>query len=361
MCFVRVYSGSFKKGLAVYNISKKKRERINRLLRMHSNRYETIDSVGAGEIAVIIGFKIAQTGDTIGSEGHQILLERMTFPQPVIHVAIEPKTLSDRDKLKASLETLAQEDPTFFYHEDEETGQLVISGMGELHLDVLVTRLTKEFKVDANIGKPQVTYRESIGKSARHSEKYHRVVAGKENAAEITLKVEPLSRGTGNQFTNRIPNGKLPQELIDAVERGVNNAFTSGIMYGYPAFDIGATLVDAVFSPTTSTPLAFEAAGALGFDSACRKADPIILEPIMKIDIMVPKEFLGEVISHLTSRGGVIESLESRPTTEHIRASTPLANMFGYSTSLRSITQGRGTFAMEFSHFSKKSGGPSGG
>lgn len=354
MCFVRVYSGSFKKGLAVYNISKKKRERINRLLRMHSNRYEAIESVSAGDIAVIIGFKMAQTGDTIGSEGHQIFLERMAFPEPVIHVAIEPKTLSDRDRLKASLEVLAQEDPTFTFREEPETAQLVISGMGELHLDVLVTRLLKEFKVDANIGKPQVTYRESISKAVTHTERYHRVVAGKENEAEITLKVEPLSRGTGNQFRSRVTD--LPKELVDAVERGVASAFGSGTMYGYPAFDIGVTFVSAAYSQTTSTPFAFEAAASLGFDAACRKAEPIILEPVMTIDIMVPKEFLGEVISHLTSRGGIISSLESRPTVEHIRASTPLANMFGYSTALRSITQGRGTFAMEFSHFARKAG-----
>ncbi len=357
MCFVRVYSGSFKKGLAVYNISKKKRERVNRLLRMHSNRYEAVDSVSAGEIAVVIGFKIAQTGDTIGSEGHQVLLERMNFPEPVISVAIEPKTMSDRDKLKASLEILTQEDPTFTYREDEETGQLVISGMGELHLDVLVTRLLKDYKVEANIGNPQVTYRESISKSVTHTEKYHRVLAGKENTAEITIKVEPLSRGTGQQFTNTLSDGQLPPELVEAVERGIKNAFSSGSMYGYPAFDIGVTLKDAVYSQTTSTPVAFEAAASLGFDAACRKAEPVLLEPIMTVDVMAPKEFVGDVMSHLSSRGGVISSLESRPTVEHIHATSPLANMFGYSTALRSMTQGRGTFAMEFSHFEKKPGG----
>ncbi len=356
MCFVRVYSGSFKKGLAVYNISKKKRERINRILRMHSNRYEVMDSISAGDIAVVIGFKIAQTGDTIGSEGHQVLLERMTFPEPVISVAIEPKTLSDRDKLKSSLELLTQEDPTFFYREDEETGQLVISGMGELHLDVLVTRLLRDYKVEANIGKPQVTYRESVSKTVTHTEKYHRVLAGKENTAELTLKIEPLERGTGQRFESKVNSEKLPRELIDAVERGVKNAFSSGSMYGYPAFDIGVTLLDAVYNQSTSSALAFEAAASMGFDAACRKADPILLEPIMTVDVMAPKEFIGDVISHLSSRGGVISSLESRPTVEHIHATTPLANMFGYSTALRSMTQGRGTFAMEFSHFAKKNG-----
>ncbi len=354
LCYLRVYSGSFKKGAVSYNVSKKKRERINRILRMHSNRYETVEEASAGDIAVAVGFKIAQTGDTIGSEGHQILLERMSFPQPVISVAIEPKTISDRDKLKECLEILAQEDPTFSYREDEETAQLIISGMGELHLDVLVTRLVNDFKVEANVGKPQVTYRESIAKGALHTEKYHRAIAGKENTAEITLRVEPLRRGSGNQFTSELAEDRLPPELVEAVARGIAGAFSSGVMFGYPCSDVGATLVDALYSPTTSTAVAFEAAAAIGFDAACRKADPILLEPIMAVDVMTPKEFLGEVMSQLTSRGGLIASLESRAAVEHVRATAPLANMFGYSTSLRSVTQGRATFAMEFSHFTRK-------
>jgi len=232
----------------------------------------------------------------------------------------------------------------------------VISGMGELHLDVLVTRLLRDYKVEANIGKPQVTYRESVSKTVTHTEKYHRVLAGKENTAELTLKIEPLERGTGQRFESKVNSEKLPRELIDAVERGVKNAFSSGSMYGYPAFDIGVTLLDAVYNQSSSSALAFEAAASMGFDAACRKADPILLEPIMTVDVMAPKEFIGDVISHLSSRGGVISSLESRPTVEHIHATTPLANMFGYSTALRSMTQGRGTFAMEFSHFAKKNG-----
>ena len=354
MCYLRVYSGTISKGVVIYNISKKKRERVNRLLRMNSNRYEVVEEASAGEIAVAIGFKVAQTGDTIGSEGHQVLLERMSFPEPVISVAIEPKTLSDRDRLKDTLALLAQEDPTFSFREDEETAQLIISGMGELHLDVLVTRLIRDFKVEANIGKPQVTYRESIAKSISHTERYHRVIAGKDNEAELTLTLAPLARGSGNRFASKLAEGSLPKEFVEAVARGVQSAFSSGSMYGYPCIDIGVSLADATYNQATSTVIAFEAAASLGFDAACRKAEPILLEPIMQVDVMCPKEFVGEVMSHLTSRGGIISSLESRTSVEHIKANAPLANMFGYSTSLRSITQGRGTFAMEFSHFAKK-------
>jgi elongation factor G len=357
LSFIRVYSGSIKKNSSVYNIDKKKKERVNRLLRMHSNRYEQLDSVSAGDIAVVIGFKFSQTGDTVGSEANQVILERMHFPEPVISVAIEPKTLSVRDKLKDILELLKLEDPTFIVNDDDETGQLIISGMGELHLDVLVTRIVEDFKVDAHIGKPQVTYRESISRKVEHTEVYQRVIGGKEHTAKITLKVEPTERGTGNEFINEITDETIPRELIDAAARGVNGGFSSGIMYGYPVFDVRARLIAADFNPLTSTAMAFEAAGAMGLDAACRKASPILLEPVMHVDVMVPKEFVGEVMSHLTSRNCTIISLESRTTMEHVRAEAPLAEMFGYSTSLRSITQGRGTFAMEFSHFKKKEGG----
>ncbi len=357
LSFIRMYRGEIKKGTAIYNITKNKRERINRILRMHSNRNEPLDKVSAGDIAVIVGFKIAQTGDTIGSEGKKILLEKMHFPEPVIHVAIEPKTISDQEKLKKVLELLKQEDPTFIVKENEETGQLIISGMGELHLDVLVTRVVKDFKVDAKIGNPQVTYRESISKEVTHTEEFHKMVAGKENNAKITLKVEPLIRGKGDQYVCEVDDKVLPREFRDAVERGVKNAFSSGIMYGYPSIDIKATLVDAEYDEQTATSFAYEAAGSLGFDAACRDADPILLEPVMHVDVMSPKEFIGDVMSHLTGRGGLIESLESKPTMEHVRATVPLAQMFGYSTALRSITQGRGTFGMEFSHFAKKEGG----
>ncbi|MDR3200138.1 MAG: elongation factor G [Spirochaetales bacterium] len=356
LSYVRVYSGSLKSGVAVYNVNKKKRERINRLVRMHANHAEPVDSVSAGEIATIIGFKLAQTGDTIGNEGQPVLLERMHFPQPVISVAIEPKTLSERDRLQEVLHILEREDPTFFFRENQETGELIISGMGELHIDVIVTRMLKDFKVEAKVGKPQVTYRESITKKATHTEKFHRVLAGKDNDAEITLTVEPLERGSGTRFVSKLKHGALPEDLVDAVERGISGAFSSGILLGYPAFDIGVTLEAAAYNQTTSTEFAFEAAAAMGFDNACRAADPVLLEPIMSVDVMCPKDFIGEVLNSITSRGGLIQSLDSRPHQEHIHAQAPMEKMFGYSTGLRSITQGRGTFAMEFSHFEKKAG-----
>ncbi|MBT3275955.1 MAG: elongation factor G [Spirochaetales bacterium] len=357
LSYIRVYSGTIKRNTAVYNIVKKKKERVNRLLRMHANRYEQLDSVSAGEIAVVIGLKFSQTGDTLGTEGNQVVLEPMHFPEPVISVAIEPKTLSVRDKLKSILELLKMEDPTFTVKDDEETGQLIISGMGELHLDVLVTRIIDDYKVEAHIGKPQVTYRESITEKVTHTETYQRILAGKENTAEITLQLEPTERGSGNSFVSEIDTQTLPRELIDAVERGVLGGFSSGIMYGYPVFDVSAKLIGAVHNPLSSSAIAFEAAGSLGFDAACRTASPILLEPVMHVDVMTPKDFVGEVISHLTSRNCVIVSLESRANIEHVRAEAPLVQMFGYSTALRSITQGRGTFAMEFSHFKKKEGG----
>jgi elongation factor G len=354
LSYVRVYSGTFKNGSAVYNVNKKKRERINRLVRMHANRTEPLESVSAGEIAAIVGFKLAQTGDTIGSEGFPVLLEKMHFPEPVISVSIEPKTLSERKKLQEVLQTLEREDPTFLTRENPETGELIISGMGELHIDVLVTRVIKDFRVEAKVGKPQVTYRESITKKITHTEKFHRVLAGKDNTAEITITVEPRERGSGNHFTSRLKHGVLPEELVEAVERGINGALASGIMFGYPAYDIGVTLEAAVYNQSSSTEFAFEAAASLGFDNACRNAEPVLLEPIMAVDVMCPKEFLGEVLNTITARGGLIQSLDSRPNLEHIHAEAPMEKMFGYSTSLRSITQGRGTFAMEFSHFERK-------
>jgi elongation factor G len=356
LCFIRVYSGSFKSGTVVFNIGKNKKERIHRVLRMHANRTEQLDVLRAGDIGVVIGFKAAQTGDTIGSEGFPVLLEGMHFPEPVISVAIEPETLSERDRMKDVLEILSREDPTFTSKEDDDTGQLIISGMGELHLDVLVTRIMDDFRINARVGTPQVTYRESITKTVTHTEKFHRVIAGKDNTAELTLKVEPLSRGSGNTFASGIPDNHLPGNLFKAIRRGVEGALTSGIIQGYPAFDVGVTLTSAVYSPNTSTEFAFEAAASLGVDNACREASPILLEPVMKIAVICPHEFLGDVMSNITMRGGYIQGVESRTGSEQILAEAPLSVMFGYSTSLRSITQGRGTYTMEFSHFEKKNG-----
>jgi elongation factor G len=354
LSYVRMYSGTLRSGVAAYNVDKNKRERINRLLRMHANRHEILEEVSAGDVAVVIGFKLAQTGDTIGSDQFPVMLERMHFPEPVISVAIEPRTLSERSKLEAALRQLEREDPTFTVRENEETGQLIIAGMGELHLDVLVTRVIEDFKVHARVGPPQVSFRESITREASHRERYHKVLAGKENAADITLTVRPRERGQGNRFVNGVGQDVLPREMADAVQRGVMGALSGGINFGYPAIDIEVALTDAAYSQSTSTALAFEAAGALGFDAACRKAGPVLLEPIMKVDVLVPKEFLGEVLGNLTTRKGEIQAIDSKTVIESIHAHVPLATMFGYSTSLRSATQGRGTFAMEFSHFAPR-------
>jgi elongation factor G len=306
---------------------------------------------------VVIGMKQARTGDTIGVEAFPILLERMHFPVPVISVAIEPKTLSERKKLFEVLELLSIEDPTFTAKENEETGELIISGMGELHIDVLVTRIFREFKVEARVGKPQVSYRETIGKAVTHVERYHRTIAGKEHEAVITVRVEPLARGAGNSFRSALADRDLPEELVEAVERGVTAAFGSGVVYGYPAHDIGVTLVAAEYHPTTSTAIAYEAAGALSFDAACRTADPVLLEPVMAVDVLTPSEFLGEVIASINARGGLILNVENKPGFDHVKAQAPLAALFGYTTSLRSISQGRATSTMEFSHFAEKVGG----
>ncbi|MBB6479186.1 elongation factor G [Spirochaeta isovalerica] len=356
LCFVRVYSGELKSGTAVMNIDKKKRERVNRLLRMHSNHHEQISSVHAGDIAVVIGMKNAQTGDTIGSEGYPIILEKMNFPDPVISVAIEPKTISDQDKLKSALEYLKMEDPTFTAKENEETGQLIISGMGELHLDVLVTRIKDEYKVAANIGNPQVSYRESITQAVTHTELFSKVLGGKEHTAEITLKIEPLERGSGNRFTSEVKKTVLPVDFQEAVERGIRSSMTSGTLMGYETIDIGVTLTAAGFNELTASELAYQSAASLGFDNALRKAAPVLLEPVMNVDIMCPAEYVGDVISSLTQRGGLVSSIESRPAFELVIAQAPLVKMFGYTTTLRSQTQGRGTFAMEFSHFAAKEG-----
>jgi elongation factor G len=355
LCYIRVYSGVIKKGTALLNITKKKRERVNRLVRMHANRPEAIDQLEAGDIGVVIGFKDVQTGDTIGSEGSQILLEKINFPEPVISVAIEPKTLSDQDKLKASLQILTQEDPTFTYKENADTGQLVISGMGELHLDVLVTRLTKEMKVEARVGNPQVTYRESILKEVTKSELFNKFLANKEHEAGVTLTLRPLPTGSGVKFISKVTTKELPQDLLDAVKRGVDNSIHSGIKLGYEVIDIEVTLESVQYNELSASPFAFEAASALCFDAAANEADPVLLEPIMKVDVVVPSAYVGEVMSSLTARGGLINSLESRTTADYITAQAPLAKLFGYSTALRSSTQGRGTFTMEFSHFERTS------
>lgn len=356
LCYVRMYSGKIKTGDQVFNVGKKKRERVNRILRMHSNKSEPMDYVQAGDIAVIIGLKLAQTGDTLGSEGMPVLLENLHFPEPVISVSIEPETLSDRDKLKETIEILSKEDPTFTSKDDAETGQLIISGMGELHLDVLVTRMKDDFKVAARVGSPQVTYRESVTAAADHLEKFNRVIGGKENTAGISVHVEPNANG-GNTYSCNVKKGTVPQEIFEAVERGITNSFGSGIKYGYPCTDIAVTVNAIEYDELTASTFAFEACGVAAFDAACNKACPELLEPVMNVDILCPKEFVGDAMSQVTQRGGIISSLESKPSNEIIHAQAPMAKMFGFSTNLRSVTQGRASFGMEFSHFQVKPGG----
>jgi elongation factor G len=355
LCYVRMYSGSIKPGGAVFNVGKRKRERANRILRMHSNKSEPLDELAAGDIGVIIGMKLAQTGDTIGSEGWPVVLEKMQFPEPVISVSIEPKTMSDMDKLKDILAILSKEDPTFTTRENEETGQLIISGMGELHLDVLVTRILKEFNLGAKVGNPQVTYRESISRAGERSERFSRMIAGKENAAALVLRVEPAERGAGNKYVCAVKNkGGVPEALFDAVERGVTGAFASGIVMGYPCIDIVATVTDLEYSELTGTEFAFEACASMAFDEACRNALPVLLEPVMAVNLTSPHEFVGEVMSLVTQRGGQVLSMESKAETDEIQAHAPMAKMFGFMTALRSVSQGRAGFSMEFSHFEKK-------
>ncbi len=362
MSFVRVYNGTIKKGTALMNISKKKRERVNRILRMHADRPEELSELEAGDIGVIIGFKEGRTGDTIGSEGAQILLEEMHFPPiPVISVAIEPNSLSDGgDKLR-SARVLAQEDPTFTYRDDDETGQLVISGMGELHLDVLVTRLTKEMKIKARVGNPQVTYRESVTKETSGTEKFSKVIAGKENTAGVGITIRPLPpSGSGNRYTcSAKVRGGMDEQYYEAVKRGgVTNAFKGGIQFGYETVDLEVEVTSITYNELTATPFAFEACAAMCFDKVAQSAaPPILMEPVMKVTVIVPNQYVGgEAISSITSRGGgLVNSIESRTASEHIHAQAPLSQLFGYSTALRSATQGRGgTFSMEFDHYAQK-------
>ncbi len=357
LCYVRMYSGKIANGTQIFNVNKKKRERVNRILRMHADKSEPLDSVSAGDIAVFIGLKLAQTGDTVGTEAFPVLLEQPKFPQPVISVALEPESMSEKDKMNETLAILSREDPTFTYHEDAETGQLIISGMGELHLDVLVTRMRDDFGVKCNVGAPQVTYRESITSTALHSEEFSKVLAGKENTAGLTIEVSPREQGTGNSYENTVKQGNIPDEIFDAIKNSLQSCLNSGIKYGYPCADVGVKVTAIDWNELTSTPFAFEACAALAFDKVCTQAGPSILEPVMNVDISCPKEFVGPASSQLTQRGGNIMGQDSKISGEIIHAQAPMAKMFGFSTNLRSATQGRASFSMEFSHFQLKVGG----
>ena len=357
LCYVRMYSGKIQAGTQIFNINKKKRERVNRILRMHANKSEPCDSVSAGDIAVFIGLKLAQTGDSIGTEAFPILLEQPKFPQPVISVALEPESMSEKDKMNETLEILSREDPTFTSHEDAETGQLIISGMGELHLDVLVTRMRDDFGVKCNVGAPQVTYRESVSGSAEATEEFSRVLAGKENTAGLTITVEQREQGSGNSFEITCRHAEVPDEIIESIKSGFMSALNSGIKYGYPCTDVGVKVTAIKYDELTSSTFAFEACAAQVFDKACTAANPVILEPVMNVDISCPKEFVGPASSQLSQRGGNIMGQDSKTTGEIIHAQAPMANMFGFTTNLRSATQGRASFSMEFSHFQLKVGG----
>ncbi len=357
LAFVRVYSGKFTAGSQALNVGKKKRERINRILRVNANHMEQMDSVQAGDIAVFVGLKISQTGDTLGSEGMPILLESLKFPEPVISIAIEPETLSDKDKLVETLAVRSREYPTFTSHEDAETGQLIISGMGELHLDVLVTRMKDDFGVKANVGAPQVTYRESVTNEAEVSSTWEKNLAGKDNAAGLTIRIKQNEQGMGNTYSCSVRDNNIPEEIYDAIKAGIENSFSSGIKYGYPCADVGVEVTKIDYNELTGTPFAFTACAAQVFDEAANKAIPQILEPVMNVDISCPLEFVGDAISQITQRGGMIQGQDSKASGVIVHCIAPMAKMFGFSTNLRSVTQGRASFSMEFSHFQTKMGG----
>ena len=352
MCFVRVYSGVLKKGVAVYNMNKAKRERINRLLRMHADKETDVSELRAGDIGVIVGFRLTQTGDTIGEDKYPYLLEKMQFPNPVISIAVEPESTAEQDKLREALKTLSMEDPTFTYRDDNETGQLIISGMGELHLEVLMTRITDEMKVKAKAGNPQVSYRECITSEASGTEEFSKTIANKENTASVTMTVRPLAPKSGNALKLSFPQRNIPEEIITAIKDGINGAFQSGIKFGYECTDIEAEVTAIEYSELTSTPFAFTSCSAMCFDKVAMAAGAVLMEPVMKVQVASPSEYIGDVISSLTQRGGIVLSMESRPGNDIVTAEAPLEKMFGYTTALRSSTQGRGTFSMEFSHYS---------
>ena len=353
LCFFRVYSGTLKSGSYVYNASKDRKERIGRILQMHANHREEIDEVFAGDIAAAVGLKETFTGDTLADPEHPVLLESMTFPEPVIEVKIEPKTKADQDKLGIALQRLAEEDPTFRVKTSEETGETLIAGMGELHLDVLVDRMVREFKVAANIGKPQVSYRETVRRAAEGNGRHVRQTGGKGQYGHAVIKLEPLAKGGGYEFVDKIVGGTIPREYIKPIDQGIREALLTGIFAGYPMVDVKVTLVDGSYHDVDSSEMAFKIAGSLAIKDAVQKADPTILEPIMRVEVTMPEEFMGDVIGDLNKRRGHMEGMENRSGTQIVRSFVPLAEMFGYVTDLRSMTQGRASSSMEFSHYAE--------
>jgi elongation factor G len=351
LSFFRVYSGALTSGSSVYNSTRGKRERIGRLLKMHANKREEIKEVYAGDIAAAVGLKTATTGDTLCDEDHPIILESIDFPDPVISIAIEPKSKADQEKLGLSLQKLATEDPSFRVRTDEETGQTIISGMGELHLEIIVDRLLREFNVGANVGKPQVAYKETIRKSVEQQGKFIRQTGGRGQYGDVWIKVEPQPPGSGFKFVDAVKGGSIPREYIPAVEKGVREATENGALAGYPMVDVKVTLFDGSYHDVDSSEIAFKIAGSMAFKEATRKANPVLLEPIMSVEVVVPEEFMGDVIGDISSRRGKVLGMDTRPAAQAIDARVPLAQMFGYATDLRSMTQGRATYTMQFSHY----------
>ena len=351
LTFFRVYSGKLTAGSSVLNATKGKRERMGRILQMHANHREDIDTVYSGDIAAVVGLKNTTTGDTLCDEDHPIILESMEFPEPVIRVAIEPKTKAGEEKMTVALAKLAEEDPTFRTYTDEETGQTIIAGMGELHLEIIVDRLLREFKVEANVGAPQVAYKETIRKAVDQETKYSRQTGGKGQYGHVKIHVEPNESGKGYEFENKVVGGAIPKEYIPAVDAGIRGAMLSGTVAGYPVVDVKVTLYDGSYHEVDSSEMAFKIAGSMAFKEAMRKADPTLLEPIMKVCVIVPEEYMGDVIGDLNSRRGQIQGYEMRSGAQQIDAFVPLAEMVGYATDLRSRTQGRGQYTMEPSHY----------
>ena len=351
LCFFRVYSGKIETGSYVLNSSRDSKERLGRILQMHANSRKDIDIVYSGDIAAAVGLKNTGTGDTLCADNAPIILESMEFPEPVIRVAIEPKTKAGQEKMGIALAKLAEEDPTFKTYTDEETGQTIIAGMGELHLEIIVDRLLREFKVEANVGKPQVSYRETIRKKVDQDHKYARQSGGKGQYGHVKITLEPLEPGSGYEFVNKIVGGAIPKEYIPAVDAGIQGAMQSGVLAGYNVVDVRVTLYDGSYHEVDSSEMAFKIAGSMAFKEACRKADPVLKEPIMQVDVNVPEEYMGDVIGDLSSRRGQIQGMEARNGSQQIGAYVPLSEMFGYATDLRSNTQGRGSYSMSPSHY----------
>ena len=351
LCFFRVYSGTLESGSYVKNATKGKRERVGRILQMHANHRAEIERVYSGDIAAAVGLKDTTTGDTLCDDDHPVILESMEFPEPVISVAIEPKSKASQDKMNVALAKLAEEDPTFRTYTDAETGQTLISGMGELHLDIIVDRLFREFKVEANVGAPQVAYRETIRKAVKADGKFVRQSGGRGQYGHCVLEVEPTEPGTGYEFVNKVVGGAIPKEYIAPIDAGIQEAMNSGVLGGFPVVDFRVTVVDGSYHDVDSSEMAFKIAGSMGFKEACRKADPVLLEPMMRVDVVVPEEYMGDVMGDISSRRGRIEGMEARSGAQQITAQVPLSEMFGYATVLRSRSQGRGTFVMQIDHF----------